>query len=262
MNYDEGRDNLARWFVFLAGLLIIAFTAFDLFHFLPAVSDAFKLAGIVLCFLFTVVIVCLRGADFDRVVLMVSLFFAIIADALLLFTPFYFWGVLIFCIVQELQSVRIFSIRRSVVRMDGRISASYRSYKVRNYVLLLNLIQLLFAAVPVAISFFVDIPQVELISVSVFYIVGFIGNLIPLGTISRDVRLLDDMLPLRLYFIGMLLYFICDILLGVFRIPEYLPVLPQLKDGIQYALLVIWPLYLAGMVCIALGGLRSQRFYS
>ena len=262
MNYDEERNSLAKWFIILAILLVAAFTAFDLLKILPIISDGLKLSGIVLCFLFSITLLFSMEADLDRVLLMVSLFFAIIADTLLLFTELYFFGVLAFCVVQELHSVRIFSIKRSVVRMDGRIFSSYRSYKVHNRVLLVNLVQLLFAAVPVAVSFFVKVPDVELISACVFYIVGFIGNLLTLASLSRDVRLLDDMRPLRVYFVGMLLYFVCDVLLGVFRMPEYIPVLPQLTEYISYAMLVIWPLYLAGMVCISLSGVRRQRFYS
>ncbi len=262
MNYDEEKRSLAKWFVMLEALLLVVFTAFDLLNIFSLAADGLKLACIVLCFLFSITLIFSMEADLDRLALMLSFFFAVVADTLLLFTDQFFFGVLAFCVVQEFQSIRIFSVRRSVVRMDGRIFSSYRSYKVRNKVLFLNLIQLLFAAVPVAVSFFVEVPHVRLISVCVFYLVGFIGNLIPLASLSRDVRLLDDMRPLKAYFAGMLLYFMCDVLLGLFRMPEFLPVLPQLSRFVSYAMLVIWPLYLAGMVCICLSGIRKQKFYS
>lgn len=262
MNFEEEDNRLIKWFLILSVLVLLVFTIFDIIGILPVVSDGLKLSGTVLCFLFSVLLLFIMGAELDRLMLMFSLLFAIAADALLLFTDYYFCGVLVFCAVQEFHSIRIFSIKKSIVRMDGRIALDYRNYKIWRGVLLTNCIQLLLAAVPFVISLFVKVPYVELISACVFYITGFAGNLIRLSRVSRDVRLLDDMRPLRSYFAGMLLYFACDLLIGLFRLPEYLPVFQGLTEYTNYAMLVVWPLYLAGLVCIALSGYRRQSFYS
>ncbi len=138
MNYDEEKRSLAKWFVMLEALLLVVFRAFDLLNIFSLAADGLKLACIVLCFLFSITLIFSMEADLDRLALMLSFFFAVVADTLLLFTDQFFFGVLAFCVVQEFQSIRIFSVRRSVVRMDGRIFSSYRSYKVRNKVLFLN----------------------------------------------------------------------------------------------------------------------------
>lgn len=262
MNYEEERNGLLKCFLILSGLILALFTAFDIIGIIPLVSDSLKLAGTVLCFLFSVVLLFQLGGEADRVLLMLSILPAIAADALLLFTKYYFWGILVFCIVQEFHTIRILLIKKSIVRMDGRITLNYQNYKVWKHVVAANFIPALAAAVPAVISIFINIPQVELVCVCAFYLTEFIGNLIRLAKVSRDVRLLDDMRPLRLYFAGMLLYFACDLLVGFCRLPDYVSELGELKMYSSYAMLAVWPLYIVGLVCITLSGNRRQSFYS
>lgn len=262
MNYEEEDNRLLRWFLTLEILFIILFTAFDLFEFLPVVSNSIKLAGVVLCFALSVCWIVTLQPELDRILLMLSFFVAIAADALLLFTDFYFLGMILFCIVQEFHSMRLFAIKKSVVRMDGRIASKYHNYKVRKSMLIVNTVQLLLAGIPWIISLFVTIPHVELLCVAVFYFFAFIGNLFRLGGFSKDVRLLDDMKPLRLYFTGMLLYFICDMVIGVLRIPDFIPSMSMLEPYADKIMLAVWPLYLSGIVLIALSGNRRQNYYS
>ena len=262
MNFENEKNIPAGLLVGVSILFLIAFTLLDIFRVIPVISDGMKLAGIVLCFLFSIYLLVSIGVDMDRTALMVSFVFAILADSLLLFTNYYICGILSFCAVQEFHSIRIFAIKKSVVRIDGRIASSYRSYKIRNRLLLLNLVQFAAAGAAYGVGYLLSAPHRMLLVVSVFYIVGFSANLFNLARISGDVRLLDDMRPLKAYFWGMLMYFLCDILLGVFRIPDYFPVFTGLAKYTSTALLVVWPLYLAGMVLIVLSGIRRQSYYS
>jgi hypothetical protein len=70
------------------------------------------------------------------------------------------------------------------------------------------------------------------------------------------------MKPLRHYAFGMLSYFLCDLLLALVRLPEYIPFLHALSDYTKYAMPFIWPFYLFGLVLIAISGARHQNFYS
>lgn len=261
-HFDEDENRLARVLIVLSALLLISFTAFDILDVFPVVSDSLKLSGIVLCFLFTASFLFFYDADSDRVVLMLSMSFAAAADVFLLFTREYLIGVILFCFVQEFHTIRIFSIHRSIVRMNGRISASYRSYKIWKAMLLRNFIQLLPSAVLVAVSFFVEIENVPLLAAALFYAVGFVLNLVHAFCVSHDVRLLDDMRPLRYYAFGMLSYFFCDILLTVVYLSSQVPFLNVLADYTKYIRLFIWPFYLVGMVMITVSGARRQNFYS
>lgn len=262
MHFDEDENRLAKLLFVLSALLLVAFTVFDILNIFPLISDSLKLSGIVLCFLYTVMLLFTYGAELDRVMLMLSMLFAIAADVFLLFTSQYLIGILLFCFVQEFQSVRLLSIRRSIVRMNGRISVSYRSYKTWRAVLLQNLFQLLLSAVLLAVSQLVPIKNAALLAAALFYGIGFLLNLIRVFSVSHDVRLLDDMRPLRFYAFGMLFYFICDLLLIVIQLPVYLPFLSGFAGYAGYVRLFVWPFYLSGMAMIAASGARRQKFYS
>lgn len=261
-HFDEEENRLARVLLVLSALLLISFTAFDILDVFPIVSDSLKLSGIVLCFLFTASFLFFYNADSDRVVLMLSMFFAAAADVFLLFTKEYLLGVILFCFVQEFHTIRIFSIHRSIVRMNGRISVSYRSYKIWKAMLLRNFIQFLPSAGLIAASFFIKINNAPLFAAALFYGIGFVLNLIHAFCVSHDVRLLDDMRPLRYYAFGMFSYFICDVLLAVTYLSTQVPFLSILEAYTKYIRLFLWPFYLIGMVMITISGARRQSFYS
>lgn len=262
MHFDEDENRLARLLFALSALLLIIFTVFDILDIFPLISDSLKLSGVVLCFLYTVSLLFTYDAELDRVMLMLSMLFAIAADIFLLFTSQYLIGIVLFCFVQEFQSVRLFSIRRSIVRMNGRISVSYRSYKIWKALLFQNLFQLLAAAALLAVSRFVPMKNAGLLAAALFYGIGFVLNLIRVFSASRDVRLLDDMRPLRFFAFGMLSYFICDVLLAVIQLPSYFPFLSGFADYTGYIRLFVWPFYLIGMAMLAVSGARRQKFYS
>lgn len=261
-HFDEEDNRLTSVLFVLSALLLISLTVFDILDVFPTLSDSFKLSGIVLCFLYTISLLFLYGMDADRTTLVLSMLFAVVADVFLLFTTNYLVGVLFFCLVQEFHSIRIFSIRRSIVRMNGRISASYRSYKVWKAVFFQIFFQLLPVLVVAVTSLFVEVKDAVLVAAALFYAVGFLLNLVRTFQISHDVRLLDDMRPLRYYAFGMLLYFVCDVLLAVTYLASQVPFLHILADCTKYIHLFIWPFYLTGMVMIAISGARQQNFYS
>ncbi len=260
--FDEDGNRLTRVFYLLLAFLLISFTALDLSDVLPTVSDSLKLAGTALCFLYTVLLLFLYHTDTDRMALMLSMLFAVAADVFLLFTKQYAIGVILFCFVQGFHSIRLLTIKRFVVRMNGRISASYRNYKIWKAVLLQNLIQLVFSAVVLGAAFVLKWDHTWLPAAIFFYASGFAINLTHIFSISHDVRLLDDMKPLRCYALGMLFYFICDLLLAFCRLPGYVSFLSGLAGITKYVYLFVWPFYLIGLALIATSGIRHQNFYS
>lgn len=260
--FDEDDNRLIKIFYLLSAFLLISFTVLDILDVIPTVSDSLKLAGTVLCFLFTVLLLFLYRPDTDRISLMLSMLFAVAADIFLLFTKQYTIGTILFCFVQEFHSIRLLTIKRSIVRMDGRISASYRSYKIWKAVLMQNLLQFILAAIFVGAALTLKWNHIWLFAALFFYASGFVINLIHIFSISRDVRLLDDMKPLHCYALGMFSYFVCDLLLAVCRLPGYVSFLSGISDITKYVYLFVWPFYLIGLVLIATSGTRHQNFYS
>ncbi len=261
-HFDEEENRLTKVLFALPVLLLISFTVFDILDVFPTVSDSLKLSGIVLCFLYTVSFLFLYNTDSDRVTLMLSMLFAVAADVFLLFTSEYLIGILLFCMVQEFHSIRLLCIHRSIVRMNGRITTSYRNYKIWKALLLQNFIQLLPVAGIVAAGLLLERKDFPIPAAALFYAIGFIWNLVRAFSVSRDVRLLDDMHPLRCYAFGMLLYFICDVLLVIVTLSAYVPFLFVLAEYTKYIRLFIWPFYLTGMTMVAISGARRQSFYS
>ncbi len=261
-HFDEDDNRIAKILFFFSAILAISFTILDIFGKFSHISNSLKLSGTILCFLYTVLLLFLYHADLDRVSLLLSMLFAAAADVFLLFTGQYLVGMILFCFVQEFHSIRLLNVHRSIVRMNGRISSSYRSYKVWKALLFQNLFQLLLAAILPAAAIIWEIDNVWLGTAAIFYITGFLINLFRVFAISGDVRLLDDMKPLRHYAFGMLSYFLCDLFLALVRLPEYIPFLHALSDYTKYAMPFIWPFYLFGLVLIAISGARHQNFYS
>lgn len=260
--FDEDDNRLIKIFYLLSAFLLISFTVLDILDMAPTISNSLKLTGTVLCFSFTVLLLFLYRPDTDRISLTLSMLFAVAADVFLLFTKQYMIGVILFCFVQEFHSIRLLTIKRSIIRMNGRISASYRSYKIWKAVLLQNLIQLVFSVVVLGAAFALKWNHTWLFAAIFFYASGFVINLIHIFSISRDVRLLDDMKPLHCYALGMLFYFICDLLLALCRLPGYFSFLSGLAGITKYVYLFVWPFYLIGLVLIATSGTRHQNFYS
>ncbi|MBQ9119089.1 MAG: hypothetical protein IJY09_03405 [Lachnospiraceae bacterium] len=262
MRYEDDIDRLPRSFAVVEILLLIVFTVLDVFQWVPVVSDALKMLSVVLCFIFSISLLFSIDAENDRILLMLSLTFTVVAAVLVLFTDYYAFAMLACCLVQEFHAARIFQMKKSLVRIDGRIDALYRNYKVRNSMFFMNLLLLLLAAIPVLVSLFVELPELPLLCASVFYFVCLLGNVLRMFKISRDIRLLDDMRPLRAYFAGILLHVLSSISLFLVLLPECFGVTLFPSEVARIVMLVIQPIYLIGLVCITFSGCRKQEFYT
>lgn len=262
MRYEDDNDRLPRVFAAVEVLLLIAFTVLDVFLWVPVVSDGLKLLSVVLCFVFSISLLFTINAEMDRILLMLSLVFMVAAGAFLLFTDYYLLAILACCVVQEFHALRIFSMKKSLARIDGRIDALYRNYKVRSSMFFMNLLLVVLAGIPAVISLFIDLVKLPVICAVVFYLCCLLGNLFRLLGVSRDIRLLDDMRPLRAYFAGMLFNCLGSILMLVFVAPGYFGLSFWAENVVRIVPLVSQPLYLAGIVCITFSGCRKQEFYT
>ncbi len=262
MRYEEDTNKLPRIFAAFEVILLLIFTIMDIFDWLPIVSDSLKLVCVTLCFLFSISLLFSINAENDRILLMFSLAFTLIAGVLILFTELYVHTAIAFCFVQEFHAARIFAMKKSLVRIDGRIDSFYRKYKVRNQMFIMNLFILVLALIPLVVNLFTDIPMVALLCVALFYFLCSTVNLIRLFPISRDIRLLDDMRPLRAYFAGLFISFLCSYFLMVLFLPDCLGITLWPDKLLHIGAIVSQPIYLIGIVLLTFSGCRHQEFYT
>ncbi len=262
MRYEDDTNKLPRGFVVLEIILLIVFTVMDAFGWFPIVAASLKLVCIALCFLFSLSLLFSINAENDRILLMFSLAFTLIAATLVLFTDLYIHTAVAFCIVQEFHAARIFSMKKSLVRIDGRIDSFYRTYKVYSQMLITNLFLLVLALIPLLVDLFIELPMVTLLCTVVFYFFCSAINLLRLLPISRDIRLLDDMRPLRAYFAGLLISFLCSIFLLVLFLPDCLGISLWPDELLHIGAIVSQPLYLVGIIALTFSGYRRQEFYT
>lgn len=262
MRYEEENNRLPQLYIALEVFLVILFTLFDILRVIPTVSNIIKCFSIVLCLIFSIGVLFVIAVDIDRILLVLSLVFSFAGTIFLLFTGLPVPGIICLCLSQECHACRIYTIKKNVARIDGRIDTMYHSYKVRKRILVLNLILLAIAAIPYGISFFVPYDDALIISLLVLYFACNLVNIRQLYSISRDIRLLDDLKPLHYFFNGMILCLLWFLLSVFYIAPNMIPMTFVSDNVLRILLVTTEPLYLGSLIFITLSGLRHQNFYT
>lgn len=218
-------------FLSIMTLLYVAFMFCDFFDVLSRLSNILKFSSIVGCFFYSMSHRLFQSSDKELLFINVGLFFTVISDIFLLFTDFYFCGVLSFCIVQMIYFCRIM-----VWRQEG-----YRKHIIIRCFATFACLCLLMVS------------QIELdwlLVITIFYFVNFVNNLILLFLTNKSKKHLTSY---RLFFYGMTLFFLCDLSVGIFNLSSYLPIRGYLMQCLfTGATFGMWGFYLPGQVLIAL----------
>lgn len=235
MRYHRVANISTRVFLLLTSLLYIAFMLCDVFWNKDELSSTLKFISIVLCFIITVVFLVLNHKNRDCLILTSAFLFTVIADVFLLFTDLYLFGVLSFCIVQIIYLCRIHNVAPNF----------------KKYHLCLRLL------VSIVTLFLMEQLQIEvdfLLCITIFYFINFIGNIGLLGfLLRRKNQLLKCPVYLTRFFLGMILFILCDVCVGLYNLSYYVNL-----SGSVYELVILiasfgmWGFYLPGQVCIAL----------
>lgn len=260
--FEEDRKSQAKWLIIPVIIILLAFTIMDVAGVLALVSDILKIVAIALCLVFSIYLIIAIEPDQDRIMTAFSFAFIIGAACCQIFGKELFISLILLCLALECNLIRIMAMKRIIVRMDGRIASEYRVYRVVNKVMLINFLQVLCAAVPVVISRFIKFDHTEICAAAVFFFVGFIASLINLGVVQSDLRLLDDMKPIRGYFYGMVLCFIGSIMAIALQLIDCFGLFSEFSEILTIIGIVAWPIILLGLICIALSGIRYAQFYT
>lgn len=251
MNYRLG-NRISKCIVCSLGILYLVFLALDFFGGPVIVSSIIKFISIVLCLVLTVVRTICYQAIVDRILLNIAFLFTVIADVFLLFTTEFQYGVIAFCIVQLIYFYRMFSLSRYTLRMENRVHRRRQEKGFLNF--LLHLATRVFvSALIIVVLQFNEFVLDTLLLASVFYIVNFVGNLIFLILLYPKKHYMNGQIRYGLFCLGMVLFFLCDIQVGLYNLSLYLSNESKILNIlVRVSEVGMWACYLPGQVAISM----------
>lgn len=214
-------------------VLLVCFLLIDLFF--PEyifISSVIKYSSIIICFLFTLHTTLLVRCK-KTVSCLLAILFTLAADYFLLFTPLYTEGVLCFLIVQTLYFYYCLKLTK------------HFSFPLFGFRLLVRMLfSLLLTLILVCIGLQVSL----LIFITLFYLISFMDNILILSFNHKK----------NLFLLGMLLFFACDLSVGLYNLPDFLTLSASSTLLLRQTFgILMWAFYLPGQVLMA-GGIRHD----
>lgn len=255
-------------FLFLLpqAVLYISFLILDLTGRSSSLSSYIKFSMIVLCFCY-VLFYCIANyflcdkessagkpmvrfwrthSCTDRsivYVIVAALFFTLVSDLFLLLTDLYFYGVLTFILAQQLHHMRLILYRTKEEGQAGK-GLLTRVYLIRVAIQAITAAIVLFVLVQVGVS--LD----GLLIAGVFYFICIVYNTILAIRTALRYRKDKGMVFMA---IGMVLFLLCDINVGLFNIAGYVSLPVDIYEFVYTASsLLMWIFYAPSQVLIAL----------
>lgn len=220
-------------FVFIELFLYGSFLTMDVLEMgSNQISIKLKFISILFCFFYTIRLWILRQ-DRSRWIRF-SFLFLILSDYFLLIQDSYTLGVCTFlgvqlCYLKFLLEGNAKVRRWRFVRVFGR--------------------NLLISGSCLLVLHLIGIELDKTLMVATVYLITFAGNLFFAFSKKRRTKERYD----QLFFIGLLLYFLCDINVGIFNLADYVDITGVFMGKLyQFATIAMWLFYLPGIVLITL----------
>ena len=230
-------------FIVIQLALYGTFLSLDLLGRNISLSNRVKFAVVVLCFLY-VIITGMKDRSRKHMLLIYALAFTVISDIFILLSDYYLYGLLTFIIAQQLYGIRITEFINS-----ERITKSPISL-IRDLAIRL-IYQGAFAVLIGLILWSLGVNIEELLMVSIFYFISICTNVVRLLKLHASYHYRRE---IKYFAIGMVLFLLCDINVGLFNLSSFLPVSPAY--GMIYSLssILMWTFYAPSQTLIALSG--------
>lgn len=237
MNFIKDKGQLLGW-IFMEGILYLLFLACDLSG-RYGVSSYLKFISIVLCFAGTLFFQYKGKRD---VYISGALGLSVFSDVFLLFTCYFVPGLLSFLCVQILFLIKLknrygFSMKRQVL--------------YRGIVFLLLWQSLALAGVAVDMVFLLGACYIVFFAFNIGIAVrGFMNS----QTLSSKKNISGT--EQGLFMVGLILFFICDINVGIFNMSSYIQAGGGLwRQLIDISRIGMWAFYLPGQMLIGISSL-------
>lgn len=234
MNFIKRQNNFIIYgFLGMELAIYILFLIIDIFY--PVkheVSLYLKYLSIIICFAFALLTrKKSESKDYRDTALKIGLVFTLISDYMLLLSDNYTFGVVTFIIVQICYLYRL----------------SNCSTYVFSKVILRNII--IWAAGISVYIFFAGIPEI-LVIFAMYYFISILDN--TLISVKKAFGKEKDK-AIVIFAIGMCLFLLCDINVGIFNISEFMVIEGVLfKNIYKFSTVAMWLFYLPSQVLIVL----------
>lgn len=207
-------------------------------------SNCIKYMSIIVCFLF---VISERNKNrLDKNLLMTGMFFTLCADWFLLLHEDYTIGVSFFIVVQFLYMLRIENLSD---RQDNSMKCNRILYKIG--------FNILFVTLALIIASFLKLNLDILLVIILYYFASIVNNTICALYLSIHNQ---SQWQYTIFAIGMVLFLLCDINVGIYNIKDFLMVDHMLIDRISHiSAIAMWLFYLPSQVCISLSISQNQR---
>lgn len=229
MKHQTGTDHIRSLFILVQIILYVTFLTLDLIGGYNTLSCYIKFTVIVLCFCYALFSKCNNKSI--SLYLKWALFFTLISDLFILLMDRYLYGVLTFIIVQQLYSLMLCQ------------------KKGQNYAVWI-ILQVFAAGMICYALFLLKVEPDALLVACMFYFICILTNTVrALSTAISDKR--DK--GMILYAVGMLLFLLCDINVGLFNLTSFIA-LPDHIYHVIYSIstILMWTFYAPAQVLIAL----------
>ncbi len=233
----------SRKYIFIVIQLFLygAFLSMDILESNIALSNKIKFVVVVLCFIYAINI-GVKNRSREHIYLIYALAFTVVSDMLILLSDYYFYGVLTFIMAQQLYGMRITELKNRERDSNGPKSLS-RDLVIRllyqgAFVLLLGI--LLWLA---------NVNIDALLAVSIFYFISICTNVLRILKLTVNHH---DKKDIMYFAIGMVLFLLCDINVGLFNLSGFLSVTPAYEMVYSISSILMWTFYAPSQVFIAL----------
>ena len=220
-----------KLFIMIEMICYSLFTVLDIcFPDYYQISNKMKFISICGCFLYTMTqLIIHKRKEF---VLSLAMLFILWSDFFLLLTDHMLYGMITFNLVQVFLFLKIVS------------------YDMNSKNALFQRVSILLVSTLLICVLLNVITEIDgLLVVSILYFLQFTLNLSKLISLYGKYHVKE----VKLFLIGLILYFLCDINVGIFNLSSYINVSSQFFDILyKIATIAMWSFYLPGIVCIAL----------
>lgn len=230
-------------------MMYVAFLFLDLSDGSTVISSYIKFMVIILCFCYA--LFTKKSADKSILFLMkAALCFTLISDLFILILDIYFYGVLTFIIVQQLYGVRI-NLEASYIQKE------YNSRRIWISFIKRFLLQLAISSTVCFVLALCGVVMEPLLLASAFYFICIVMN--TLAAVKIAFRYPDNK-RMRMVALGMFLFLLCDINVGLFNISGFIRIPASLYTKINdISSILMWTFYAPSQVLLALSSRCSMK---
>lgn len=227
-------------FIIIQVVLYGTFLTLDILGMNITLSNRVKFTVVVLSFIYVII----RGKGNHRQIIFLryALALTVISDVLILFSDYYFYGVITFIFAQQLYGMRITALfERERLFWDRKIPLKAAFLMLLCQGAVSTIVGILLWAMGMDIN--------PLLVVSILYFVCISTNVARSLKLSKCFWHYRD---IRYFTIGMILFLLCDINVGLFNMSDFMTPGPAYQTIYSISSILMWTFYGPSQVLIAL----------